>query len=384
MMKKCILWFITCLSLVGLSFAQVSVNPIYTSERFQPSDKFHAGCENQVDVVFQLDNSKINGINTILEYNWDEVEILRVLAVWEKENNLSYTVEKDKVIFSKLKTDWEWLNKVTFSLFFKVWADLQKSNFTFAKWSYVVDSKWNMVELEWNYDFQFTEVPECDPDIIAPSIKLLFPVVKTWEFVALDSYFQFEIDDSGKWVNEKSIMITIDWYKYTLATIEHDWKDNVLTVYPDIWMPFNTGFDVEISVSDKQSYGKPNTTNKIYNFKTSDEENLLNEIKPVEFRKTVKMDKYLKWTTDECGLLSEIYSEYFEENWDIVESINTKLNCSELSLIEKTWDVNVIEEVVDKNSKFSVFSMLGWIMFWSLFFAVTFGRLGKKEKSMKA
>ena len=89
MMKKCILWFITCLSLIGLSFAQVSVNPIYTSERFQPSDKFHAGCENQVDVVFQLDNSKINGINAILEYNWDEVEILRVLAVSEKENNLA-------------------------------------------------------------------------------------------------------------------------------------------------------------------------------------------------------------------------------------------------------------------------------------------------------
>ena len=384
MMKKCILWFITCLSLIGLSFAQVSVNPIYTSERFQPSDKFHAGCENQVDVVFQLDNSKINGINAILEYNWDEVEILRVLAVWEKENNLSYTVEKDKVIFSKLKSDWEWLNKVTFSLFFKVWADLQKSNFAFAKWSYVVDSKWNMVELEWNYDFQFTEVPECDPDIIAPSIKLLFPAVKTWEFVALDSYFQFEVDDSGKWINEKSIMITIDWYKYTLATMEHELKDNILTIYPDIWMPFNTGFDVEISVSDKQSYGKPNTTTKIYKFQTSDKLNLLNEINPVEFRKIVNMSKYLKWTANECKLLSEIYSEYFEEDWDVVESINTKLNCSELSIIEKTWDVNVIEEVVDKNSKFSVFSMLGWIMFWSLFFAVTFWRLGKKEKSMKA
>ncbi|MBO4515988.1 hypothetical protein J5751_00715 [bacterium] len=44
----------------GWSFAQVSVNPIYTSERFKPSDKFHAGCENQIDVVFHLNNSKIN------------------------------------------------------------------------------------------------------------------------------------------------------------------------------------------------------------------------------------------------------------------------------------------------------------------------------------
>jgi hypothetical protein len=39
-----------------------------------------------------------------------------------------------------------------------------------------------------------------------------------------------------------------------LATIEHEWKDKILTIYPDIRMPFNTGFEVEISVSDKQSY----------------------------------------------------------------------------------------------------------------------------------
>ena len=175
MMKKLIMWFITCLSLFGLSFAQVSVNPIYTSERFQPSDKFHAGCENQIDVVFQLDNSKINGVNAVLEYNSKDIKVLRVLAVWEKENNLSYTVENDKIVFSKLKTDWEWLDSVTFSLFFKVWTTLKESSFSFAKWSYIVDSKWNMVELEWNYSFQFTEVPECDPDIVAPSVELLFP-----------------------------------------------------------------------------------------------------------------------------------------------------------------------------------------------------------------
>jgi hypothetical protein len=48
------------LAVFGLTFAQVSLNPVYTSERFQPSDKFHAGCENQINVVFSLNNSKIN------------------------------------------------------------------------------------------------------------------------------------------------------------------------------------------------------------------------------------------------------------------------------------------------------------------------------------
>ena len=366
------------LFLCGFSFAQVSVNPVYTSERFKPSDKFHAGCENQIDVVFQLDNSKINWVNAILQYDWDDVEVLKVLAVWEKENNLSYTVEKDKIVFSKLKTDWAWLDKVTFSLFFKVETDLEKTDFSFSKWSYVVDSKWNMVELTWNYSFEFTEVPECDPDIVAPSVDLVFPSSKTGEYVALDTYFQFDIDDQGKWVNVDSIKFTIGGLEYSINGLEHEWRGKLLTIYPDVWMPFNTWFSVQIAVSDKQSYGKPNTTTKTYKFQTSDELKFLNEINPVDFRKIVNMNKYLRWTSDECSLLSEVYSEYYEKYWEELESINNKLWCEELVVIEKTWDEAVIQEIDNDNSKISVFAMFGWILCGSLFFAMVFGRLGKK------
>ena len=363
-MKKWIFWIVSSLAMFGLTFAQVSLNPIYTSERFSPSDKFHAGCENQIDVVFQLDNSKIDWLNAILDYDWDEVEILRILAVWEKENNLNYTVENDKIIFSKLKTDWEWMDKITFSLFFKVWTDLQISKFSFAKWSYVVDSKWNMVELEWNYDFQFSEVPECDPDIVAPSIELLFPKVESWDYVALDTYFQFEIDDQGKWVNTDSIIFKIDWWTYSMQMLEHEWNDKILTIYPDFWMPFNTWFEVEITVSDKQSYWKANTTSRLYEFQTSDELNLLNEIDPVQFRKIVNMDQYLKWTVDECNLLSELYSDSDQWRWELLKSINSRLDCWEMVVVEKTWSVNIVENIDENDWKdFSVFAMLGRILF---------------------
>ena len=376
-MKKLVLWIMSCVALIGLSFAQVSLNPIYTSERFSPSDKFHAGCENQIDVVFQLDKSKINWVNAILRYDWDDVDILKIVAVWEKENNLTYTVENDKIIFSKLKTEWDWLDNVMFSIIFKVWTELKKSNFSFEKWSYVVDSKWNMVDLEWNYNFEFVEVPECDPDIVAPSVELLFPSDKTWDYAALDSYFQFEIDDQGKWVNKDSIKIQIDKYEYTLQNIEHDRNDKILTVYPDFWMPFNTGFEVKISVSDKQSYWKPNTTTKIYKFETSDEMNLLNKINPVEFRKIVNMNNYIKWSNQECSLLSEIYSNFDQDDWEILESINKKLDCWELVFSEKN-NSNMWEDIVINNWKdFSVFAMIGWILFGSLVLFMVFSRLRK-------
>ena len=369
---------ICALFLCGFSFAQVALNPIYTSERFQPSDKFHAGCENQIDVIFKLNNSKINWVNAILHYHWDRVEVLRIIANGEKENNLTYTVENDKIIFSKLKSDWDWLDSVTFSVFFKVWETVESSDFSFEKWSYIVDSKWNMVDLEWNYNFEFSIVPECDPDIVAPSVELLFPSNKSGEYVALDSYFQFEIDDAGKWVNEDSIKISINWSEYSLDSIEHIRDDKVLTVYPNFRMPFNTGFEVEITVSDKQSYWKANTTLKIYEFQTSDELNLLNEIDPVEFRKLVNMDQYFKWTADECELLAELYSNSDQRNWEILESINGRLDCSSLENVEKVGQINVVENIED-NSKnfFSVFAMLWWILFGSLALFMIFWWLRK-------
>ena len=358
---------ICALFLCGISFAQVSLNPVYTSERFQPSDKFHAGCENQIDVVFKLDH-----------YDWNKVEVLKIIANGEKENNLTYTVENDKIIFSKLKSEWNWLDSVTFSVFFKVWETVETSDFSFEKWSYIVDSKWNMVDLEWSYSFAFSLVPECDPDIVAPSVELLFPSNKSGEYVALDSYFQFEIDDAGKWVNEDSIRIAINWSEYSLDSIEHVRDDKMLTVYPNFWMPFNTGFEVEISVSDKQSYWKPNTTMKIYEFQTSDELNLLNEIDPVEFRKLVNMDQYFKWTVDECELLADLYLNSDQTNWEILESINSRLDCSSLENVEKVGQVNVVENMENNDKNFlSVFAMLWRILFGSLALFMIFWRLKK-------
>ena len=286
--------------------------------------------------------------------------------------------ENDKIIFSKLKSEWDWLDSITFSVFFKVWTELESSDFSFEKWSYVVDSKWNMIDLEWNYNFQFWEVPECDPDIVAPSVELLFPKVESWDYVALDTYFQFEIDDAWKWVNPDSIIFKIDGWTYSMQMLEHEWNDKILTIYPDFWMPFNTWFEVEITVSDKQSYWKANTTTALYEFQTSDGLNLLNEIDPVEFRKLVNMDQYFKWTTEECKLLSELYSDSDQWRWELLKSINTRLDCWEMVVVEKTWSADIVENIGGNDWKdFSVFAMLGWILFGSSALFMVFSWLRK-------
>ena len=119
-MKKIYLFlFILFSFLLSFTKAQVTLNPVYSPERFQPSDKFHAGCENQIDVVFSLNYSDIIWINAILEYNSNEVEILKVLPEWEKEHNLSYVVESNKITFNKLKTQDVWSKSLFLKWFLK-------------------------------------------------------------------------------------------------------------------------------------------------------------------------------------------------------------------------------------------------------------------------
>lgn len=345
---------ISFILLFGVSFAQVKVEPIYSSERFQPSDKFHAWCENQLDVVFSLKDSKINLVNAILEYDGNSIDILKILPQWEKENNLAYVVEDNKITFSKLKADWDGLDEVKFSLFFKVDENLHDSNFAFSKWSYIVDSKWDMVDIVWNYDFQFVAVPECNPDIVEPSVDLLFPSEN--EIVPLDSYFQFKVVDQWKWIDVDSINVSIAWKNYKLWEIEHEWKDSVLTVYPDFWLPFNSEFIVKFFVSDNQVYWNANSTTKLYYFKTPNEFYLLNKIDPVSLRKLLSNPIEEAWVQNEC---------------DVVD-VNSFLISGD---VLGTWDVD--------SSKYSVLTMMWWILFVCLILFILFGKLSKKKKLNK-
>lgn len=377
-MKKfnIILFLMTCVLLFSYTIAQVNLNPIYSAERFQPSDKFHAWCENQLDVVFSLNYSNVVWVNAILEYNGNDIEIIKILPEWEKENNLTYVVEENKIIFNKLKTQDAWLKNIIFKVFFKVDPTLISTNFKFSTWSYVLDTKGNMVELNKSYDFMFAKVPECDPDIMAPTIELLFPIINTWEYTALDSHFTFNIYDLWKWVNKDKIYFTIDDIKYDISIMEHEWSGSNLTIYPDNRLPLGAEILLNIEVYDKQVYGKPNVTNKDFVFYTSTGLNLLNEIDPVQFRKLVNKEKYYQWSQAECDWLKENYLLAEQDVKDIILSINKRLSCSDLALLDDT----VVEKKVEKKVWFSVFAVLGWLLFGLMSFILIFRWLSVDHK----
>jgi hypothetical protein len=183
----------------------------------------------------------------------------------------------------------------------------------------------------------------------------------------LDTYFQFDISDLWKWINEDSVVLSVNGIDYDINSLEHEWDMDVLTIYPDFWMPFNTWFEVKLSVSDKQVYGGANTVTKTYNFETMDEVYLLNKIDPLEFRKLVNSQKYYKWTKQECDFLVDAYllsqRNWDVKQWDIILSINKRISCPDIQ--KGTWDY-----LVEDTKTLSLFSVLGWTLFACSFLMV--------------
>lgn len=376
-MLKRILWFIFMFCLFWYSFGQLTLQPNYSSERFQPSDKFHATCQNSIDFVFELSGQNIEAINAVLWYDKDSVKILSIDVEDKDKYNLSNIIEWDRITFNKLKSE-EKTNKIVFKLKFEVFEWVENTTFDIVDGSYMLWSNGNSFDLKSSNNYQFQSVLECNPDIDPPRVEIVSPDID--EFVPLDTYFQFNVFDDGKWINKSSIEFILGETSYSLSDIQHEWDGEILTLYPDQWLPVDEEILIELVVADKQVYGKANITSQKYKIKTSSWLTLMNNIDPIEYRKLINKAKYYKWTKGECEVLQNYYWEDETLDWDII-SINKKLECSKLIKKEKLEiEDEVIQSVDDTNNTISVFSVLWWILFVLFVFINLFVWISKNHK----
>jgi len=75
----------------------VTIQPLYSDVRFQPSDKLHANCINSADIIFSPQGQKITKFKVILSYNPETLEILRILPTVTNATVHS-KIEYDKII----------------------------------------------------------------------------------------------------------------------------------------------------------------------------------------------------------------------------------------------------------------------------------------------
>jgi hypothetical protein len=188
-----------------------------------------------------------------LYYNPENIEIIRILPM-ENKGIASSKIEYNKIILEVENPSFTSLSQLTsfFQLYFKSDMVGNESLALGTGSQYVSANK--TYPLSATFPLSFGLVPECEPDIVPPSINLIYPK-NTEDRIQLDQYFIFDIKDIGKGVDKKSVLINFDGEKYIYGSDNLKRNGNYLTFYPGKWIPINTTLDLNILISDKQSYG---------------------------------------------------------------------------------------------------------------------------------
>lgn len=217
----------------------------------------------------------------------------------------------------------------------------------------------------------FAKVPECDPDTIPPSIKLVYPT-NTADYLTMDQYFIFDVRDSGKGVDPSSVKITFQDKTYTANSSALKWKGNFLTFYPDMRLPLNASLDLNISLADKQVYGGANTSKKTLSFQTTGVVSFQSPIDPTTFRTMAKGAQKLLGSTEECDFLMQMYAQGDSIQQPMYTQILNKLNCPDQELsgyVQRAQDQKTAAQAkqAPTGSTLSVFAVTGRILFIIVF-----------------
>lgn len=342
--------------------AKISLQPMYSDERFPPVDQFHASCTQDAEIMFEGTEKNISKIHLELQYVPSDLEISRILGVDQVIAN--YRIEYDRVVFD---IDNPKLDGATalFHLNFQSKKDIAQTALEVATGSYFVTNG-KIVYLQANFPLQFANVPECDPDIIPPSVSLVFPQDPTAR-MPLDQYFVFEVKDDGKGIDKDSVKVFLNDQVYTAGSENLKRKDNYLTFYPQDRLPVNKKINLQVSIGDKQIYGWANTTEKSFNFKTATGLALLDNITPMTLRLMARDAAKLTGTPEECALLQNFYTRSDITFQAGLTPILEKMSCTitisaeDESLFNETH--NAAPEKSSNLTFVSVFAALGRILF---------------------
>lgn len=350
--------------------AKVTFQPLYSDARFQPTDKLHAGCTNSADILVSPQGQKITKITLVLYYNPDTIEILRVVPTTNNSVTNS-KIEYNRIVLEVQNPVFSASSDATsfFQLYFKS-TIAGKENIVLWTWSEAVTAskKYPLTDM---FTLNFSQVPECEPDVVPPSINLVYPK-DTQQKIALDQYFVFDIKDIGKWVDKNSVIVRFNGEQYFYGSDNLKRNGNYLTFYPGKWIPINTGIDLKISVTDKQSYGWANKAQSTYSFQTATGIVFNKDTTPMMFRQIVQEADKITASSHECTLLWNVYTTADILSQKDLKSIIQKVWCNLTTLDtstvapEKTLAPGMTnQQRIYRN--ISIFATLGWILFFISF-----------------
>jgi len=370
------------LGVISVNAMSLQFQSVYEDSRFEPANILHAGCLNSADILLDADDGEYGELSAELEYDSDDLDILRV----ESElTDFEYELNYDNIMFSKKNIE-VGVSKL-FRLYFKSDNDL-----TWTVIRLVIGD--NVQEI----DLLFASVPECMPDVIPPTIRLISPENGAGN-ISLDSSFIFDLKDNGKWIDKKTIHVYLDGILYDNDSRNLDWSGSQVVLYPDEWLPVGQELTIDVSIADKQKYGWANEVKKQFRVVTSTGVLLDSAIEPEKLRGLLQGTLLSQGSSSECALLQKIYMNsniYYQYK---VRKILNKLSCEIPDDEDLIWrwvvevwndNVDIVASVDDVPiaGEFSVFCILGWMLFvitliLKMYYFVSHKKYKRKEKKIR-
>ncbi len=360
---------IAALGMIGLTlWANVTLQPIYSETRFEPADKLHAWCTNDADLLFSPQGKSVKKISMVLTYNPDTMEILRIMPaknIWDATSKIEY----DKIILEVNEPNLDTAKNATtlFQITFRS-ATIGKEMMLLDTGSEAIIAGKN-VPLKGTFALDFAKVPECEPDIVPPSISLIYPK-DTKQRISLDQYFVFDIKDIGKWVDKNSVTISFWWEDYFYGSESLKRNGNYLTFYPGKRIPIDTNMNLKILVTDKQSYGWANKAQSIYNFQSATWMAFNKDISPLIFRQIAQEAAKVSATQEECTALAERYANAQQGYMPLISSIIQKAWCN-LSEVNTSLLTSHNGQMNDEQKNQYIHLSVFWTL-WRILFFIAF------------
>jgi len=371
MFRLLTLWFLSFLLFFGsVIAAELQVKPLYSDKRFPPIDKLHAGCMQNADIALATELD-IKEIRVSLQFDPQKIDILRILPDNKNRDEvIDYDIKYGEIVYTHKNMVYNpWYEIKVFSMMFNSKKDINAVDFVFGSGSYAITQWWQRINLEWKQSIPFANVPECDPDIIPPSVTLIRPIPSE-SGIALDSLFVFEIKDIGKWYDPESIYILIGQDAYTINTPWVAFSGEYLVVQPKTWLPVASEIELKVSVSDFQTFWWTNRTEKTFIINTASSVVLDENINPMELKQRSRELRQNQWSSEECRLLQSLQWFIAEDNRQMIEDVAAKIECElvlavspELSVAEKEHNAAWVLLVEEKWGIW-LFAITGWVLFF--------------------
>ncbi len=354
-----------CLLIVGVFVGaavwwELLFRPLYSDPRFPPTDKLHAGCTQSADILIST-NQEIQDIHVVLQFDPTKIDILRVIPDNKNvEEIIDFDIRYGEIGYTHSNMIYHpWHTIKLFGLIFNSHPSSEEVDFVFSPESYFINPDGEKIDLEGEFSVSFAPVPECDPDVVPPSVTMIRPIPGSTG-VALDSLFVFDIQDIGKGVDIETVSVLIDEDLYTIDDAGMVMSGNFFVLQPRTWLPVGKQISITVSASDLQVFGWANTTQKTFLIDTAESVVLEENINPIDLRIQSRAMRQYHWTADECRLLRSFQDPAEPIISTSIDAILYKLACN-FDIDDEVFYHSSAD--IDEPQTFSLFAVLWWILF---------------------